>query len=117
MWMTSKIMRKLRRKRRLWRAYAEERYSRQDFRDYHAYQEVQKEIKKLIKKAKRKLERSLAKKAKKDPKKLCYYLKSKTSNRGSVGLLMGGMDWWLTARMMSSTPVCLSCQSWSNCSQ
>ena len=69
LWMTGNIMRMLRRKRRLWRAYTEEGYYRQDFRDYQAYQEVQKEIRKeikkegdQIKKAKRKLERSLAKK-------------------------------------------------------
>ena len=67
LWMTGNIMRMLRRKRRLWRAYTEEGYYSLDFRDYLAYQEVQKEIRKEIKKAKRKLERSLAKKAKKDP--------------------------------------------------
>jgi signal recognition particle subunit SEC65 len=89
LWMTGNIIRMLRRKRRLWRAYTEERYYRQDFRDYQAYQEVQKEIRKEIKKAKRKLERSLAKKAKKNPKKFYSYLKSKTSNRVSVGPLMG----------------------------
>ena len=89
LWMTGNIMRMLRRKRRLWRAYTEEGYYRQDFRDYQAYQEVQKEIRKEIKKAKRKLERSLAKKAKKDPKKFYSYLKSKTSNRVSVGPLRG----------------------------
>ena len=49
--MTGNIMRMLRRKRRLWRAYTEEGYYRQDFRDYQAYQEVQKEIRKEIKEA------------------------------------------------------------------
>ena len=85
LWMTGNIMRMLRRKRRLWRAYTEEGYYRQDFRDYLAYQEVQKEIRKEIKKAKRKLERSLAKKAKKDPREVLL----KTSNRVSVGPLRG----------------------------
>ena len=89
LWMTQNIMRMIRRKRRLWRAYTGEAYYRQDYRDYLAYQEVQKEIRKEIKKAKRKLEKSLAKKARKDPKRFYSYLKSKTSNRVSVGPLMG----------------------------
>ena len=62
-----------------------EGYYRQDYRDFWAYQEVQKEIKK----AKRKLEKNLAKKAKKNPKKFYAYLKSKTCNRVSVGPLRG----------------------------
>ena len=89
LWMNGNIMRLLRRKRRLWRAYSGEGYYQQDYQDFLAYQEVQKEIKKLIRKAKRKLERSLAKKAKKDPKKFYSYIKSKTSNRVSVGPLVG----------------------------
>ena len=89
LWMTQNIMRMIRRKRRLWRAYTGEAYYGQDYRDYLAYQEVQKEIRKEIKKAKRKLEKSLAKKARKDPKRFYSYLKSKTSNRVSVGPLMG----------------------------
>ena len=89
LWMTQNIMRMLRRKRRLWRAYSGEEYYRQDYRDYLAYQEVQREIRKEIKKAKRKLEKSLAKNARKDPKRFYSYLKSKTSNRVSVGPLMG----------------------------
>ena len=89
LWMTQNIMRMLRRKRRLWRAYSGEEYYGRDYRDYLAYQEVQKEIRREIKKAKRKLERSLAKKAKKDPKRFYAYLKSKTCNRVSVGPLRG----------------------------
>ena len=68
LWMTGNIMRLLRRKRRLWRAYSTEEYYGQDFRDYMAYKEIQQEIKREVKKAKRKLERDLAKKAKKNPK-------------------------------------------------
>ena len=83
------IMSMLRRKRRLWRAYTGEGYYRQDYQDYLAYQEVQKELKKQIRKAKRKLEKDLAKKAKKNPKKFYAYMKSKTSNRVSVGPLVG----------------------------
>ena len=89
LWMTSNIMRMLRKKRRLWRAYTEEAYYRQDFRDFIAYREVQKEIRKEIGKAKRKVEKNLAKNAKKNPKKFYSYLKSKTSNRVGVGPLLG----------------------------
>jgi hypothetical protein len=89
LWMTDNVMRMLRKKRRLWRAYSGEGYYRADYRDYVAYQEVQKELRKQIRKAKRKLEKDLAKKAKKNPKKFYGYLKSKTSNRVSVGPLMG----------------------------
>jgi hypothetical protein len=85
LWMTANIMRMLRRKRRLWRAYTGERY----YREFVAYQEVQKELKKQIGKAKRKLEKSLAKKARKNPRKFNSYLKSKTRNRVSVGQLKG----------------------------
>ena len=89
LWMTGNIMRLLRRKRRLWRAYSTEEYYGQDYRDYMAYNEIQMEIKREVKKAKRKLEKDLAKKAKKNPKKFYAYLKSKTSNRVGVGPLMG----------------------------
>ena len=92
LWMTSNIMRMLRKKRRLWRAYTEEAYYRQDFRDFIAYREVQEEIRKEIGKAKRKVERSLAKNARKTGKsnrELYAYIKSKTSNRVGVGLLLG----------------------------
>ena len=89
LWMNQNIMRMLRRKRRLWRAYSGEGYYRQDYQDYLAYQEVQKELKKMIRKAKRKLEKDLARKAKKNPKKFFSYMKSKTANRVSVGPLVG----------------------------
>ena len=89
LWMNQNIMRMLRRKRRLWRAYTGEGYYRQDYRDYLAYQEVQKELKKAIRKAKRKLEKDLAKKAKKNPKKFFSYMRTKTANRVSVGPLLG----------------------------
>ena len=89
LWMTQNIMRMIRRKRRLWRAYSREEYYRQDYSDYLAYQEVQREMRKEIKKTKRKLEKGLAKKARKDPKRFYSYLKSKTCNRVSGGPLMG----------------------------
>ena len=38
LWMSGNIMRMLRRKRRLWRAYTKEGYYRRDYRDYEAYQ-------------------------------------------------------------------------------
>ena len=89
MWMNANIMRMLRRKRRLWKAFSGDGYYRQDYRDFMAYQEVQKEIRKQIRKAKKKLERNLARRSKMDPKKFYSYLKSKTSNRVSVGPLVG----------------------------
>ena len=87
LWMNQNIMRMLRWKRRLWRAYTGEGYYRQDYRDYLAYQEVQKEHKKAIRRAKRKLEKDLAKKAKNNPKKFFSYMKTKTANR-----VRGGRD-------------------------
>ena len=89
LWMSGNIMRMIRRKRRLWRAYSTGEYYDRDYRDFLAYKEVQKELRKEIKKAKRKLEKNLAKKAKKNPKKFYAYLKSKTCNRVSVGPLRG----------------------------
>ena len=89
MWMNANIMRMLRRKRRLWKAFSGDGYYRQDYHDFMAYQEIQKEIRKQIRKAKKKLERNLARRSKMDPKKFYSYLKSKTSNRVSVGPLVG----------------------------
>ena len=89
LWMTGNIMRRIRKKRRLWRAYTGEKYYMADHRDFVAYQEVQREIKRQIRRAKRKLERSLAKKGKKNSKRFHAYMKSKTSNKVSVGPLMG----------------------------
>ena len=89
LWMNRNILRMLRRKRRLWRAYTREGVYREDFRDFRAHQELQKELRSQIKRAKRKLERDLARKAKKDPKKFYAYMKSKISNRVSVGPLKG----------------------------
>ena len=86
-WMKNNIMRMIRKKRRLWRAYSGEGYYRADHRDFTAYQEVQKELRKQVRKAKRKLEKSLAKKSKQ--KQFYAYMKSKTSNRVSVGPLNG----------------------------
>ena len=96
LWMSGNIMRMLRRKRRLWRAYTNEGYYRWDYRDYVAYQEVQKEVKKQIGIAKRKLEKRLVKKAKKNDKKFYAYIKSKTCKAvtGSVwGRSEGRRDW------------------------
>ena len=89
LWMNQNIMRMLRRKKRLWRAYTREGYYREDYQDFMAYQGLQKELKKQIRKAKRKLEKDLARKAKKNPKKFFAYMKSRTCNRVSVGPLMG----------------------------
>ena len=66
--MTPNILKMLSKKRRLWRAYTQEAYYGQDFRDFIAYKEVQTEIRKEFKKAKRKVERNLAKNARKTGK-------------------------------------------------
>ena len=88
-WMNRNILRLLRRKRRLWRAYFREGVYREDYQNFRAHKELQRELRIQIKRPKRKLERDLARKAKKDPKKFFAYMKSKTCNRISVGPLNG----------------------------
>ena len=82
-WMDRKLLRTIRKKRRLWKAYTQT----DDYRDFTAYKEFEKETTKAVKNAKKKYERKLAKEAKKNPKQFYAYLKSKTSNRESVGPL------------------------------
>ena len=89
MWMNKNIMRLVRRKRRLWRLYSSNAYYRGDYLGFRAYQDTQKELRKAVRLAKRNLERNLAKNAKKNPKKFFSYMKSKTSNKVSVGPLVG----------------------------
>ena len=76
-------MRVIRKKRRLWATY---RKSKQ-YEEYLAYKRVEKETKKLVLQAKRKFEKKLAKEAKKKPKMFYSYLRSKTSNKSSIGPL------------------------------
>ena len=82
-WMTQNTLRTIRKKRRLWKVYKETK----DHAEYMAYKRVEKEVKDSVRKAKKKFERNLAKDARKNPKAFYTYLKSKTSNRQSVGPL------------------------------
>ena len=80
--MQQNIMRVIR-KRRLWATYKKSK----QYEEYLAYKAVEKETKKLVLQAKKKFEKKLAKEAKKKPKMFYSYLRSKTSNRSSVGPL------------------------------
>ena len=82
-WMNRELLRLVRTKRRKWKRYKEtnsEQYLIQ-------YTELEKKVKKGTRKAKKNYERNLAKNAKSNPKQFYSYLKSKTSNRESVGPL------------------------------
>ena len=83
-WMNKNILRLIRKKKRLWRAYSSDPYYQRDFQSFQAYKSVQNDVKKAVKQAKRKLEKSLAKEAKKNPKAFYSYLKKKTSNKVTV---------------------------------
>ena len=72
-----------RKKRRLWATYQKSK----DYEEYLAYKRVEAETRRLVRQAKRKFEKKLAKEAKRKPKMFYSYLKSKTSNRVSVGPL------------------------------
>ena len=94
-WMNRNILRLIRKKRRLWRAYTRpggplpgKEGAGRDHRSYQAYKEVQKQVQKSVKNAKRKLERKLAKNRKKNNKTYFSYVKSKTKNKVSVGPLV-----------------------------
>ena len=83
LWMQQNIIRTIRKKRRLWATYKRTN----DYEEYLAYKKVERETKILVKQAKKKFEKKLAKEAKKKPKMFYSYLRSKTSNRTSVGPL------------------------------
>ena len=83
LWMQQNVMRTIRKKKRLWATYKKSK----DYEEYLAYKRVESETKKLVSLAKKKLEKKLAKEGKKNPKMFYSYLKSKTTNRSSVGPL------------------------------
>ena len=93
LWMNKNILRLIRKKRRLWKAYTREegplpgRPGNRDSASFVAYRNVQNEVQKSIKRAKRKVERKLAKDRKGKSKSFFSYIKKKTSNRVSVGPL------------------------------
>ena len=82
-WMNTSILRSVRKKRRMWKAYT----ATQEYQDYLAYKNFEKQVQKTVRQAKRRYERKLAKEAKTNPKQFYSYLKSKTSNKESVGPL------------------------------
>ena len=82
-WMNPTLLRSIRKKRRMWKAFT----ATQDYQDYLAYKNFEKQVQKSVKQAKRRYERKLAKEAKKNPKEFYSYLKSKTTNKESVGPL------------------------------
>lgn len=81
-------MRVIRKKKRLWATYKKTK----DYDEYLAYKRVEKETKKLVSQAKKRFEKKLAREAKKNPKMFYSYLRSKTTNRSSVGPLKEGDD-------------------------
>ena len=86
LWMQQNVMRIIRKKKRLWATYQRTK----EFEEYQAYKRVEKETRKVVRQAKKKFERKLAKEAKSKPKMFYSYLKSKMSNRQSVGPLKDG---------------------------
>ena len=85
-WMNNSVMRTIRKKRRLWKHYT----TTKDHSDYIAYKAVEREAIKSVRKAKKNYERKLSQEAKSNPKAFYAYLKSKTSNRETVGPLASG---------------------------
>jgi hypothetical protein len=83
LWMQQNVMRIIRKKRRLWETYRKSK----DYEEYQAYQKVQKEARMMVRQAKRKFEKKLAKEAKRKPKLFYSYLKTRSSNKQSVGPL------------------------------
>ena len=82
-WLNRELLRLVRTKRRKWKKYKEtnsQQYLEQ-------YKELEKKVKKGTRNAKKNYERKLAKDSKSNPKLFYSYLKSKTSNRESVGPL------------------------------
>ena len=63
-WMSKKMMRMIRKKRRMWKAFQDT----EQFQKWQEFKKVQKEVQQAVKKAKRKVERKLAKGAKRCPK-------------------------------------------------
>lgn len=83
-WMTKDLLKDVRKKRRKWKVY--KKYGNLDaLQDYN---ELQKKVKAGTKRAKKNFERKLAQNAKVNPKPFYTYLKTKTSNKESVGPLM-----------------------------
>jgi hypothetical protein len=80
-WLTSEIIRLLRKKKRLWKLA--KNYNTGEH--VENYKRVEKEVKNKIRNAKRKMERDLAFAEDKNRKKFSNYVKSKTKSKTSVG--------------------------------
>ena len=85
LWMRRNVLRMIRKKRRLWKQYT----TSKDYKQFEAYKKVQSEVKKAVRKARKVFEKKLSKNAKKNSKMFWSYMKEKTSNRISVGPLVG----------------------------
>ena len=85
-WMNRKMMRMIRKKRRMWRAFQETKQHER----WQDFKRVQKEVQQAVKKAKRRVERKLAKGAKRCSKAFWSYIKKKMGNRVTVGPLREG---------------------------
>jgi hypothetical protein len=85
-WMSKKMMRMIRKKRRMRKAFQDT----EQFQKWQEFKQVQKEVQQAVKKAKRKVERKLAKGAKRCPKAFWSYIKKKMGNKDTVGPLIEG---------------------------
>lgn len=85
-WMSKKMMRMIRKKRRMWKAFQDT----EQFNKWQEFKKVQKEVQQAVKKAKRKVERKLAKGAKRCSKAFWSYIKKKMGNKVTVGPLIEG---------------------------
>ena len=83
-WMNDNLLRLVRQKRCLWKRYKESKHQG----DFNKYKELEKKVVKSIRRAKHGFEKKLAQNAKKDPKAFYSYLKSKKSNRETVGPIL-----------------------------
>ena len=85
-WMTPKIGKLLRRKRKMWQVFRENRMES----NRHEHIKATKKVKAAVKDAKRKYERRLAKEGKRSKKRFYSYLKKNLSNRVGIGPLKNG---------------------------
>jgi hypothetical protein len=83
-WMSKEMMRMIRKKRRMWKAFQETK----QYQKWQEFKKVQKEVQQAVKRAKRRVERKLAKGAKRCPKAFWSYIKQKMGNKVTVGPLI-----------------------------
>ena len=83
LWMNKNTLRKIRKKKKLWKNYRKS----QEYEDYLAFKKLENEVKKNVRKAKKDFEKKLAKNSKANPRSFYKYVNSKKSNRENVGPL------------------------------